>query len=206
MKKITFIFTLIIFLSCKEKNQVLPYYDTPDFTPKWDIKNKTLFHTIRPFNLISQENRIFTEKDIDGKICVADFFFTTCPGICPKMTKSMSNIQKEFINDDEVLLLSHSVTPEKDSVSVLKKYALEKNVNFKRWKLLTGDKNEIYDLGRKYYFVEEDEGIKKGNDVFLHTENFILIDKQRHIRGIYNGLDPNSINNLINDIKILKLE
>jgi protein SCO1/2 len=206
MKKITFIFTLIIFLSCKEKNQVLPYYDTPDFTPKWDIKNKTLFHTIRPFNLISQENRIFTEKDIDGKICVADFFFTTCPGICPKMTKSMSNIQKEFINDDEVLLLSHSVTPEKDSVSVLKKYALEKNVNFKRWKLLTGNKNEIYDLGRKYYFVEEDEGIKKGNDVFLHTENFILIDKQRHIRGIYNGLDPNSINNLINDIKLLKLE
>jgi protein SCO1/2 len=206
MKKITFIFTLIIFLSCKEKNQVLPYYDTPDFTPKWDIKNKTLFHTIRPFNLISQENRIFTEKDIDGKICVADFFFTTCPGICPKMTKSMSNIQKEFINDDEVLLLSHSVTPEKDSVSVLKKYALEKNVNFKRWKLLTGNKNEIYDLGRKYYFVEEDEGIKKGNDVFLHTENFILIDKQRHIRGIYNGLDPNSFNNLINDIKILKLE
>jgi len=206
MKKITFIFTLIIFLSCKEKNQVLPYYDTPDFTPKWDIKNKTLFHTIRPFNLISQENRIFTEKDIDGKICVADFFFTTCPGICPKMTKSMSNIQKEFINDDEVLLLSHSVTPEKDSVSVLKKYALEKNVNFKRWKLLTGNKNEIYNLGRKYYFVEEDEGIKKSNNVFLHTENFILIDKQRHIRGIYNGLDPNSITNLIQDIKILKLE
>jgi protein SCO1/2 len=206
MKKITFIFTLIIFLSCKEKKQVLPYYDTPDFTPKWDIKNKTSFHTIRPFSLISQENKIFTEKDIEGKICVADFFFTTCPGICPKMTKSMSNIQKEFINDDEVLLLSHSVTPEKDSVSILKKYALEKNVNFKRWKLLTGDKNEIYNLGRKYYFVEEDEGIKKSNNVFLHTENFILIDKQRHIRGIYNGLDPNSITNLIQDVKILKEE
>jgi protein SCO1/2 len=206
MKKITFIFTLIFFLSCKEKNQVLPYYDTPDFTPKWDIKNITSFHTIRPFRLISQENKIFTEKDIEGKICVADFFFTTCPGICPKMTKSMSDIQKEFINDDEVLLLSHSVTPEKDSVSILKKYALEKNVNFKRWKLLTGNKNEIYDLGRKYYFVEEDEGIKKSNNAFLHTENFILIDKQRHIRGIYNGLDPNSITNLIQDIKILKLE
>lgn len=206
MKKITFIFTIIIFISCKEKNQVLPYYDTPDFTPKWDIKNKKSFHTIRPFRLISQENKIFTEKDIEGKICVADFFFTTCPGICPKMTKSMSDIQKEFINDDEVLLLSHSVTPEKDSVSILKKYALEKNVNFKRWKLLTGNKNEIYDLGRKYYFVEEDEGIKKSNNAFLHTENFILIDKQRHIRGIYNGLDPNSITNLIQDIKILKLE
>lgn len=118
----------------------------------------------------------------------------------------MSDIQKEFINDDEILLLSHSVTPEKDNVSVLKKYAQDKKIDFKRWKLLTGSKNEIYDLGRNYYFVEEDEGVKKGNDVFLHTENFILIDKQRHIRGIYNGLDPNSIQNLIRDIKILKAE
>jgi protein SCO1/2 len=103
-------------------------------------------------------------------------------------------------------LLSHSVTPEKDSISVLKKYAIDKKIDFNRWKLLTGDKDEIYDLGRKFYFVEEDEGIEKGNEVFLHTENFILIDKERHIRGIYNGLDPSSINNLINDIKILKLE
>ena len=143
---------------------------------------------------------------MEGKIYVADFFFTTCPGICPKMTNSMSDIQKEFINDDDILLLSHSVTPEKDNVSVLKKYAQDKKIDFKRWKLLTGSKNEIYDLGRNYYFVEEDEGVKKGNDVFLHTENFILIDKQRHIRGIYNGLDPNSIQNLIRDIKILKAE
>ena len=118
----------------------------------------------------------------------------------------MTDIQKEFINDNEILLLSHSVTPEKDSVSVLKQYAQDKKVDFKRWKLLTGNKNEIYDLGRKYYFVEEDEGVKKGNDIFLHTENFILIDKQRHIRGIYNGLDPNSMADLIRDIKILKIE
>ena len=112
------------------------------------------------------------------------------------------------MNDDDILLLSHSVTPEKDNVTVLRKYAKEKKVNSKRWKLLTGEKNEIYNLGRKYYFVEEDEGVKKGNDVFLHTENFILIDKQRYIRGIYNGLDPNSMRNLINDIKsfILFLE
>jgi protein SCO1/2 len=118
----------------------------------------------------------------------------------------MSYIQKEFINDNEILLLSHSVNPEKDNVSVLKQYAKEKKVEFKRWKLLTGNKNEIYDLGRKYYFIEEDEGIKKGNDVFLHTENFILLDKKRYIRGIYNGLDPNSIQDLIRDIKVLKKE
>ena len=192
--------------SCKNKLRPLPYYDTADFTPKWEMPNNKTFHQIRSFALLNQENKPFTEKDIEGKICVADFFFTSCPGICPKMTKSMADIQKEFMNDDEIMLLSHSVNPEKDSVSILKKYAKEKNINFNRWKLLTGNKDEIYDLGRKYYFVEEDEGIKKGNDVFLHTENFILIDKQRHIRGIYNGLDPNSIDNLIKDIRILKEE
>ncbi len=206
MKDYTFILSLIFIVSCDEKQQALPYYNTPDFTPKWEINVESEFHKIRPFKLINQENQSFTEKDIEGKICVADFFFTTCPGICPKMTKSMADIQTEFISDNEIVLLSHSVTPERDSVSVLKQYAKEKNVNFKRWKLLTGNKNEIYNLGRKYYFVEEDEGIKKGNDVFLHTENFILIDKQRHIRGIYNGLDPNSMENLIRDIKILKTE
>ena len=190
--------------SCKDKLHPLPYYDTPDFTPKWEMPDNKTFHQIRSFALLNQENKPFTEKDIEGKICVADFFFTSCPGICPKMTRSMADIQREFMNDDEVMLLSHSVNPEKDSVSILKKYAKEKNVNFNRWKLLTGNKEEIYDLGRNYYFVEEDEGIKKGNDIFLHTENFILIDKQRHIRGIYNGLDPNSIENLIKDIRILK--
>jgi len=192
--------------ACSDDTRKLPYYNTPDFTPKWEMSNEKTFHHIRPFKLINQENQLFTERDIEGKICVADFFFTTCPGICLKMTNSMYDIQKEFFNDDEILLLSHSVTPEKDSVPVLKQYAKEKKVDFKRWKLLTGNKNEIYDLGRKYYFVEEDEGVKKDNDVFLHTENFILIDKQRHIRGIYNGLDPYSMQNLISDIKILKAE
>jgi protein SCO1/2 len=206
MKFYNSLISLLFILSCNEKQQQLPYYNTPDFTPKWEMADEKTFHKIRPFTLLNQENKTFTEKDIEGKICVADFFFTTCPGICPKMTNSMADIQKEFIYDDEVLLLSHSVNPEKDNVAVLKEYAKNKKINFIRWKLLTGDKNEIYDLGRKYYFVEEDEGIRKGNDIFLHTENFILIDKQRHIRGIYNGLDPNSINNLIKDVKILKEE
>ena len=206
MKYYTLIFALFMICSCKDKVRPFPYYDTPDFTPKWEMPDNKTFHQIRSFALLNQENKPFTEKDIEGKICVADFFFTSCPGICPKMTRSMADIQKEFMNDDEIMLLSHSVNPEKDSVSILKKYAKEKNINFNRWKLLTGNKDEIYDLGRKYYFVEEDEGIKKGNDVFLHTENFILIDKQRHIRGIYNGLDPNSIDNLIKDIRILKEE
>lgn len=205
MKYILIIITFL-FASCRENKPQLPYYDTPDFTPKWEMADASTFHKIRPFKLINQENQIFTEKDIRGKICIADFFFTTCPGICPKMTASMGDLQKEFLNDDDILLLSHSVTPATDSVSVLKEYAKIHNVDFKKWKLLTGKKNEIYELGRKYYFVEEDEGIVKGDEVFLHTENFILIDKDRHIRGIYNGIDPNSIQNLIRDIKVLKLE
>ena len=205
MKNLFYKFILISIFACNQKQQ-LPYYNTPDFTPKWEVSNIKSFHKIRPFKLINQQGQVFTEKDIDGKICVADFFFTACPGICPKMTNSMADIQKEFIYDDDILLLSHSVTPDKDSVSALRQYAKDKKIEFKRWKLLTGDKNEIYDLGRKYYFVEEDEGIKKNNDIFLHTENFILIDKQRHIRGIYNGLDQNSIQSLIRDIKILKDE
>lgn len=205
--KYYFLFLFVFhMMSCNDNKKRLPYYDTPDFTPKWEITNKKTFHQIRPFKLVHQENNLFTEKDIDGKICVADFFFTTCPGICLKMTNSMTDIQKEFIRDDEILLLSLSVTPDKDSVPVLKKYAEEKKVDFKRWKLLTGNKNEIYDLGRNYFFVEEDEGVNKGDDIFLHTENFVLIDKQRHIRGIYNGLDPNSIQDLIRDIKVLKAE
>ncbi|MDZ4714430.1 MAG: SCO family protein [Cytophagales bacterium] len=200
------ILSCAIILSCSKPERKLPYYDTPDFTPRWELPANGEFHQIRPFNLINQENQQFTEADIEGKICIVDFFFTYCPGICPKMAASMIDLQEEFLNDDNILLLSHTVTPDYDSVSVLKQYARNKGVNFRRWKLLTGTRSEIYDLGRKYYFVEEDEGLKRPEEVFLHTENFILIDKQRHIRGIYNGIDPNSIQSLIADIKALRQE
>ncbi len=201
------IICLVVMISCDKAERKLPYYNTADFTPTWELPTDgDQFHQIRPFNLINQENEKFTEADIKGKICVVDFFFTSCPGICPKMANSMIDLQNEFLEDDNLLLLSHSVTPDYDSVPVLKQYAIKKGVDFKRWKLLTGTRNEIYDLGRKYYFVEEDEGLLREEDYFLHTENFVLIDKQRHIRGIYNGIDPNSIQALIADIKVLELE
>ena len=207
MKKYLPILWLFLAASCSpEKTVTLPYYDTADFTPKWEMPAGQAFHQVRPFSLVNQKNEVFTEKNLDGKISVVDFFFTTCPGICPRMTSSMGDIQKEFIDDDNIQLVSHSVTPEADSAGVLERYAENNHVNFKRWKLLTGKKQEIYDLGRRYYFVEEDEGIKKDNDVFLHTENFVLVDAQRHLRGIYNGLDPNSMQDLIRDIKILEKE
>lgn len=207
MKNIFLFVGLFLLISCEQEAlRKLPYYDTADFTPKWKLPEGDTFHTIRDFNLIDQEGKAFSEKDLAGKICVVDFFFTTCPGICPKMTSSMADLQQDFINDNEVLLLSHSVTPEWDSVAVLKRYAENKGVQYPKWRLLTGNKAEIYDLGRRYYFVEEDLGLKKDSDDFLHTENFILIDKHRHIRGIYNGLDPNSIAALSKDIKALQQE
>ena len=205
-KYITAFIFLCILISCKEKGRKLPYYDTADFTPKWEMKDKNSFHSIRKFNLIDQEGKAFTEKDLDGKITVADFFFTICPGICPKMAISMSGLQKYFLDDANILLISHSVTPESDSVPVLIQYAAEHQVNYKRWKLLTGNRTDIYDLGRKYYFVEEDLGVNSDSSVFLHTENFVLVDQSRHIRGIYNGLDPESMLALKNDIIELKKE
>jgi protein SCO1/2 len=201
------LFALGVFACEKPDVRVLPYYDSPDFTPKWELpENEDEFHSIRAFSLVNQHNEEFTENDIKGKICVVDFFFTSCPGICPKMAASMQDIQQEFLDDDGILLLSHSVTPDYDSVPVLQQYAKNMGVDFNRWKLLTGTLSEIYDLGRKYYFVEEDEGITRDETYFLHTENFILIDKERRIRGIYNGVNPDSMKSMIADIKVLQQE
>jgi len=206
---------LICLLACHEaepnKSRVarLPFYEDATFTPHWISPNdETLdtFHRISPFKLKNQDGAVITEKTFDGKIYVVDFFFTICPGICPKMTANMAVLQDEFLQDDDVVLLSHSVTPERDSVPVLKRYAERKGILSHKWHLATGTQAEIYKLGRKDYFVEEDLGLTKADGEFLHTENFVLIDKNRHIRGIYNGLKSPSVDQLIADIKTLKRE
>jgi len=192
----------------KSRVEVLPFFNEATFTPKWispGSKKLKDFHKIPSFEFINQNGNVISDKTFNNKIYVTDFFFTTCPGICPMMTNNMKKLQEEFRNDSDVLLLSHSVTPGKDSVPQLKSYAIEHNIGDK-WHLVTGNKKEIYDLGRKSYFVEEDLGEPKGEDDFLHTENFVLIDKNKHIRGIYNGLNRASINQLITDIKTLKNE
>lgn len=202
-----------VVFGCKDKNDsrvaALPYYSDPAFTPHWLSKDSDSlkdFHKIPDFSLTDQDGQIITEKTFHNKIYVTDFFFTTCPGICPKMTASLAVVQEAFKNDDQVLLLSHSVTPSKDSVSVLKAYADAKGVVSNKWYLVTGKKEEIYGLGRNFYYIEEDEGVKKTNDDFLHTENIVLIDKNRHIRGIFNGLNAASVQQLIADIKLLEKE
>lgn len=187
----------------------LPYYEDESFTPKWIIpgsEEEENFHKIPDFKLINQLGDTVTQKTFENKIYITDFFFTSCPGICPKMTSNMIRIQEVFKDDPEILLLSHSVTPSIDSVSVLKEYAEGYGILDNKWHLVTGDKMEIYTLGRDHYFVENDLGEPKGIDDFLHTENFLLIDGNHHIRGIYNGLNRASISQLITDTKALKEE
>lgn len=205
----------VAFIACKNEStndsrvEVLPYYNEPTFTPKWlspDDDALATFHQISPFKLLNQEGDTITEKTFAGKIYITDFFFTICPGICPKMTANMAILQDEFIDDEEVLLLSHSVTPERDSVPVLKAYAENKGIIYPKWHLATGTQQQIYKLGRKDYFVEENLGLLKEEDEFLHTENFVLVDKNQHIRGIYNGLNKTSIQQLITDVRTLQEE
>lgn len=187
----------------------LPYYKDASFTPHWHKPNDEAlkaFHQIPDFELTNQKGQVVSEKTFEGKIYVTDFFFTTCPGICLDMTKNMLLIQKAFQDDPNVLLLSHSVTPKEDTVEVLNAYGKRLGVNSSKWHLVTGSRQTIYNLGRKSYFIEEDLGKKKSNDDFLHTENFVLVDKHRRIRGIYNGLNANDIKQLIADVKTLKRE
>ena len=169
------------------------------------IQHIKRFHKIDDFSLVNQNNEIITNETYDGKIYIADFFFTTCPGICPIMKENMIELQDEFINDDDVLLLSHTVTPEIDSVSVLKKYSQKKGVLDTKWNMVTGDKKQIYNLARKSYLVAEDIESPRKYDM-IHTENFVLVDSKRRIRGFYDGTDIDVMNNLISDIKILKKE
>ncbi len=169
------------------------------------IQHVKKYHKIADFSLINQNGKTITQNDYKNKIYVADFFFTTCPTICPIMTKNMANIQKEIINDDEVMLLSHSVTPEIDTVAQLKRYAIEKGVIDSKWNLVTGDKKEIYKLARKSYLAVKDDGDGGPFDM-VHTENFMLIDKKRQIRGFYDGTNPEDIEKLLNDISHLKKE
>lgn len=169
------------------------------------IQEVRKYHTISDFKLYNQNGDTITQDFYEGKIYVADFFFTTCQTICPIMTDHMLKIQEELKNDPDVLLLSHTVIPNADSVPQLKKYALEKGVDDQKWNLVTGDKKQIYELARKSYLAAKSEGDAGPFDM-IHTENFILVDKEKRIRGFYDGTSPEAINDLLHDIEILKKE
>ncbi len=162
-------------------------------------------HHIKPFHLIDQNGDSLHLSDVTGKVALADFFFTTCGSICPKMSTQMERVQAAFKNDDRVILLSHSVTPESDSVPVLQAYAAEYGVNHHRWRLLTGDRKQIYDLARTSYFAAVDHG-DGGPDDFVHTENFVLVDPQGRIRGFYDGTKAKEVDQAIKDMRTLLKE
>ena len=169
------------------------------------VQHVRKYHHIGNFELYNQNGDTITQNFYRDKIYIADFFFTTCVTICPIMTDHMLQIQEKIKDDPEILLLSHTVFPKADSVPVLKKYAEEKGVINKKWNLVTGNKKEIYNLARKSYLASKSDGDGGPYDV-IHTENFVLVDKKKRIRGFYDGTDPTAVEKLIEDIKILKRE
>lgn len=162
-------------------------------------------HTL-PFKLVNQNGDTITEQTLENKIFVADFFFTTCPGICKDMAVQKRRLQEEFIDDDHFMLVSHSVTPEMDSVPVMHEYAELQGAKAKTWQLLTGDKPQIYKLARQSYFAVIDEGGNGDESDFIHTENFVLVDPNKRIRGFYDGTSEEEVTRLIEDIAILEDE
>ncbi|PSG90444.1 SCO family protein [Aurantibacter aestuarii] len=213
-KKFAFFFILLsaviitVFYSILSVDKVLPIWQPASVNQELvdtTIQHVKKYHKIADFSLINQNGKTITQEDYKDKIYIADFFFTTCPTICPIMTDHMYQIQKEILDDDEVMLLSHSVTPKIDSVAQLKRYAQQKGVNDKKWNLVTGDKKQIYELARKSYFAVLTDGNGDEYDM-IHTENFMLIDKERRIRNYYDGTDPEAIQQLLEDLKTLKKE
>jgi protein SCO1/2 len=197
---------IVLMYNALQPEKRLPIYQPSMVNP--ELVDSTLvyvkkYHTIGDFELVNQNGDTITHKTYSDKIYIADFFFTTCPTICPVMTANMADIQDVIKTDPEVMLLSHSVTPDIDSVPQLKKYALEKGVIGSKWNLVTGSKKEIYELARKSYLAVLTDGDGGPYDM-IHTENFILVDKERRIRGFYDGTSKDEIDQLLSDLEVLK--
>ncbi|MGP1991511.1 SCO family protein [Zobellia laminariae] len=196
---------MYLFYNALQPPEILTVYQPTMVNPELvdsTIQYKRKYHTIADFSLTNQNGETITQANYADKIYIADFFFTTCPTICPIMTKNMVSIQERIKDFDDVMLLSHSVTPEIDSVAQLKKYAIEKGVNDAKWNLVTGDKKQIYELARKSYLAVKDDGDGGPFDM-IHTENFILVDKKKRIRGFYDGTNEEEVEKLMDDLKIL---
>jgi protein SCO1 len=201
----------ILFWSCNNKNSLkLPYYNEPTFTPIF-IENRTeieqkINHKIADFSLLNQDSTLINQNIFKNKIHIANFIFTSCGSICPTMTSNLKIVSDNLKNEDDIIYLSYTVTPWIDQPNVLKTYKDNYEITNKKWQFLTGSKSKIYSLARKSYFAEEDIGFSKDSTDFLHTEHFILVDKTKRIRGIYNGTLQLEMQQLIDDINTLKAE
>ena len=184
------IFPLIFITGCSTNNTSIPFYNSPDFTPYFLSNGEVeeiISHKISDFSFINQNEKTISNKEIEGKIHIANFMFTSCTSICPDMTGNMKLIEKAFSNDPRVVILSYSVTPWIDTPDKLADYVEFNNNKTNNWHFLTGNKGEIYSLARESYFAEETLGFSKDSTDFLHTEYFILVDRDKRIRGVYNG-------------------
>ncbi|MGO4772569.1 SCO family protein [Flavobacterium sp. W22_SRS_FK3] len=202
------VITISLFYFALKPQKNLPVYNPADVNPELvdsTVQYKSKYHTIADFSFVNQNGDTITQKNYEGKIYVADFFFTTCGSICPKMTTNLEEVQKAVLNNPKVMLLSHTVFPEVDSIPVLKAYAIKHGVVDSKWNLVTGDKKEIYTMARKSYLA-----VKLGRPDQLydmvHTENFVLVDQKRRVRGFYDGTDKQEIKRLLEDINFLSQE
>lgn len=196
---------IALFYTALKPKKTLTIYNPSDVNPELvdsTVQYISKYHTIADFKFTNQNGKIITQKDYEGKIYVADFFFTTCPTICPIMAANMVEVQKAIKNNPKVMLLSHTVMPDVDSVPVLKKYAIEKGVIDSKWNLVTGDKKDIYAIARKSYLAVK---MGKPGELYdmVHTENFVLVDSKRRVRGFYDGTNSEEIKKLIEDIEWL---
>jgi len=190
------------------KDKPLKIFNPSDLNPKLvdkDFQYIDKNYCVGSFHLIDQNGDSVTNHTFDHKIYVTDFFFVTCPTICPKMATQMSRVYQEFKDNDQVMFLSHTVMPEADSVPVLHQYAQKLRADANKWKFVTGDKKQIYNLARKTYFAAVSEG-DGGPDDFVHTENFVLVDKNKRLRGFYDGTSEKDADRLISDIYTLLKE
>ena len=197
-----------VFYQLLKVDERLKIYNPADVNPRlvdFSMKHITKDHTIADFELTNQNGEKITNKNYKDKIYVADFFFTRCQTICIAMAYNMSELQNLYKKDAGIMFLSHSVTPEIDSVSVLKEYADRKGALDGKWNITTGAKTHIYELARKSYFAVLDEGNGDEND-FIHTEQFVLVDKEKRIRGYYDGTEKEDMEKLKKDIVLLKEE
>lgn len=199
------VITIALFYNALKPEKTLPIFNPADVNPELvdsTVQHIGKYHTIADFSFTNQNGKTVTQKDYEGKIYVTDFFFTTCQTICPIMTNNMTDVQKAFSKNPKVMILSHTVTPEIDGVPVLKKYALEKGVDDSKWNMVTGDKKDIYYIARKSYLAIKTGKPEEMYDM-VHTENFVLVDAKRRVRGFYDGTKKEDVQRLIEDINWL---
>ena len=205
MKTLNYIFFFIFLFSCNTNPEKLPILGNKEAVIKM-VNGKqitdTIYHQIPNFEFINQDSSKITQQDYEGKIYVADFFFTTCPTICPKMKTQMLRIYEKFKDNPKVGILSHTIDPRHDTPAVLREFMNNLNIKSKMWQMVTGDKAKIYEIGQKSYMVSAtDDPTQPGG--IVHSGAFVLVDKNRHIRGIYDGTEPKKVDKLMKDMEVL---